>query len=349
MAALTTGRNDPSARFRIRQHISPLKNAGIRVCEYIPIIDKHAGLPSIIDDWTPNFLLPAVQRTWHWAKIAARLPGLIGSASADYVWLNRELFPGRYSLERFLRKPFILDIDDAVWRGRPDGASTMKRLGQDADVVFAGNRYIADWFAPYSKNIHIVPTAIDTDRFRPAEHASNCDRPFIVGWTGTSGNFGYLYAIEEPLRRFLELFDARLLIIAETPPRFTRLNPSKIDFKCWNPDIEASALQLIDVGLMPLSDTEWTRGKCAFKMLQYMSTGLPVVVSPVGMNADVLSQGGIGFGATTEGDWFEALSWLCQNRGEAQAMGATGRELILKSYSRRVVNNLIASAFKSLV
>ncbi|WP_310494330.1 glycosyltransferase [Dechloromonas sp.] len=348
MAALTTGRNDPSARFRVRQYILPLKSAGIEVQEYIPVIDKHAGLPSVIGDRTPSFMLPTVQTAWRWGKLVARVPGLIGSSSADYVWLNRELLPGRYSFERFLRKPFVLDIDDAVWRGRPDGTKTMKRLGQDADAIFAGNQHIADWFAPYSRNIHIVPTAIDTDRFRPADQPSNSQRPFTIGWTGTSGNFGYLYDIEDSLREFMKLFDARLLIIAESPPSFSRLDPSKVDFKRWSPEIEASALQTMDVGLMPLPDTEWTRGKCSFKMLQYLSTGLPVIVSPVGMNAEVLDQGRIGFGATSCSDWFEALAWLHRNRRDAQAMGEVGRRLILERYSTTVVSCLIANAFKKL-
>lgn len=348
VVALSTGRNDPSARFRIRQHIAPLAAEGIDVREYIPFIDKHAGLPSAIEERTPDFLLPTTHELWRFGKIAVRIPGLIGSYSADMIWLNRELFPGRYTLERFLRKPFALDVDDAVWRARPDGPSTMKKLGQNASAIFAGNHTIAEWFAPYSRNIHIVPTAIDADRFRPAENPSTLERPFVVGWTGTSGNFGYLYAIEGPLREFLAQFDARLLIVADIPPCFTLLDPAKVEFIRWKPDVESTALQLMDVGLMPLPDTEWTRGKCAFKMLQYMSTELPVIVSPVGMNADVLSQGKIGFGATNDGDWFEALAWLYRNRGEAQAMGAAGRSLILERYSRAVVSKLIARAFKQL-
>jgi len=348
VAALTTGRNDPSARFRIRQHIAPLGTEDINVREYIPIIDKHAGLPSTVKDRTPDILLSTMQGLWRFGKLATRLPGILGSHLADIIWLNRELIPGRYTLERFLSKPFVLDVDDAVWRGLPDGPGTMKRLGQEASAIFAGNCTIADWFAPYSRNIHIIPTAIDADRFRPAEHPSHLERPFTIGWTGISGNYGYLYDIEGPLKEFLARFDARLLIVADAPPRFALLDPENVEFKRWNPDVETSALQLMDVGLMPLPDTEWTRGKCAFKMLQYMSTGLPVVVSPVGMNAEVLSQGKIGFGATTDGDWFEALTWLHRNRGDAQAMGAVGRDLILEHYSRAVVSKLIANAFKQL-
>lgn len=348
VAALTTGRNDPSARFRIRQHIEPLAEMGIRVREYIPAIDKHAGLPSVIADRTPAYFRQPMETTWRYAKLAARLPGMIGSLTADLVWLNRELLPGRYTLERLLRRPFVLDVDDAVWLGRPDGANTMARLGRDAVAVFAGNRYIADWFSAYNHAIHIVPTAIDADRFRPASRDSRGERPFTVGWTGSRGNFGYLYDIEAPLAEFLNKFDARLLVMAEAPPRFARLDPAKVIYRQWSPEIEASTLQSMDVGLMPLPDNEWTRGKCSFKMLQYMSTGLPVIVSPVGMNTEVLSQGQVGFGARTDSEWYAALEWLYLNQEDALRMGDAGRALVLERYSRRVVTDQVAKAFRSI-
>lgn len=348
VAALTTGRSDPSARFRVRQHIAPLAAAGIQVDEFVPVIDKHSGVPSAILEKTPEFLMPAVQTAWRYGKLATRLPGLMSSASADFIWLNRELLPGRYSLERFLRKPFVLDVDDAVWRGRPDGARTMERLGREAVAIFAGNRHIAEWFAPYTSNICIVPTAIDTERFCPAAEPCRQERPFTVGWTGTSGNFGYLEAIEVPLKRFLTQFDAKFLVVAERPPRFLHLDPDQVEFVRWSPETEASTLLLMDVGLMPLPDTEWTRGKCSFKMLQYMGCELPVVVSPVGMNTELLAMGNIGFGATAEAEWFDALTWLYHNRIEGKTMGREGRTLVLERFSRDVVAHRIARAFRNL-
>lgn len=348
VAALTTGKNDPSARFRVRQHIAPLGRAGIDVHEYVPLIDKHAGLPSVIGDRLPDTMRPPVDVAWRWGKLAARMPGLIGSRSADLVWLNRELLPGRYTLERLLSAPIALDVDDAVWLARPDGANTMARLGRKAQVVLAGNRYIAEWFAPHARSLHIVPTAIDTDRFRPANMPAETSRRFAVGWTGSSGNFGYLYEIEKPLDEFLRKHDARLLILAERPPSFARLAPQQVEFRAWSQDIEATALQDMDVGLMPLPDREWTRGKCSFKMLQYMSTELPVVVSPVGMNDELLAQGQLGLAARTPADWFDALEWMCTHREAARAMGRTGRQVVLASYSQTVVSRQIAAIFRGL-
>lgn len=348
VAALTTGRYDPSARFRIRQHIPPLIAEGVDVQEYIPLIDKHAGLPSAIADRTPGFLVSTMELSWLCCKGAARLPGIVGANSADIIWLNRELLPGRYTLERFLRKPLVLDVDDAVWRGRPDGPRTMEILGRRASGIFAGNLTIAEWFSSHSDNIHIIPTAIDSDRFKPVDELTPVDRSFRVGWTGTSGNFGYLYSIEEPLQEFLAQFNARLIIVAEAPPKFSRVDPERVEFVRWSPEVESSALQSMDVGLMPLPDTEWARGKCAFKMLQYMSTGLPVVVSPVGMNSELLAREKIGFGATTGADWYDALVWLQRNRDEARTMGAAGRKMVLERYCGKVVSKLISAGFQTI-
>ncbi len=309
VAALTTGRNDPSARFRGRQHIAALGALGVNVREYVPRIDKHAGLPTILTDAIPLALHPVLAQAWVGAKLAARVPGALASTTAYLIWLNRELIPGRYTLERFLIRPYVLDIDDAVWRGRPNGAATMVRLARRARAVIAGNQVIADWFSSYARDVHIVPTAIDTDRFVPRVNTPGTRR-YSLGWTGSSGNFDYLYAIEMPLVEFLERFDARFIVVADRAPEFSQLSLSRIDYRPWTEHIEATVLTEMDVGLMPLLDKEWTRGKYSFKMRQYMEVGLPTIVSPVGMNQDVLEQSNLGLPAVSQADWYEALLTL---------------------------------------
>lgn len=347
IAALTTGRTDPSARFRVRQHIEPLGRAGIDVTEYVPRIDKHAGLPSGIERLTPSLLLPITLTAWDAAKLAARVPGLLGARNADLVWLNRELLAGRYTLERLLRRPYALDVDDAVWRARPHGAETMARLARGAAVVIAGNQYLANWFATHTARISIVPTAIDTDRFQPGPSPRSADARFTIGWTGSRGNFDYLYKLEGPLGVFLKERNARLLVVAEEAPKFARIDARDIEFHRWTPDTEALVLREMDVGLMPLPDNEWTRGKCSFKMLQYMATGLPVVVSPVGMNAELLEVARIGFGATSDAEWLDALRSLHGNREVAAQMGSEGRRLVEKSYSQSIVSAQLAQIFSN--
>jgi glycosyltransferase involved in cell wall biosynthesis len=349
IAALTSGRTDPSARFRVRQHIEPLHRMGVDVIEYIPRVDKHAGIPSAVERILPVKTLPAATAAWDIAKLAARVPGLVGSFSADLVWLNRELLPGRFTLERLLQRPYVLDVDDAVWRARPHGIATMTRLGRNASIVLAGNRYLANWFSTHTGNISIVPTAIDTERFHPASMPRATDARFTIGWTGTRGNFAYLYKLEEPLAAFLKQANAQLLIVAEEAPQFARIDPRDVQFREWTPEIECAALREMDVGLMPLPDNEWTRGKCSFKMLQYMATALPVVVSPVGMNAELLGLAQIGFGANSDAEWLSALQAVRANPTLATNMGNEGRRLVVKTFSRDVVSGQLAAIFGRLL
>jgi len=348
--ALTTGRNDPSARFRVRQYIEPLYELGIDVHEHIPFINKNAGIPTQIHQYTSLFSQSIEKLGWQSLKLACHVPGLAKSLRSDLLWLNRELLTGCYSLERFLIRPIVLDVDDAVWQAKPNGFNTMRRIGSEAVVIMAGNKYLADWFSQWNSNIKIVPTAIDTDRFAPTtiDNISLKSRSYTVGWTGLSSNFSYLYAIEKPLNAFLKKYDAKLLIISDKEPDFKLIKRNTIDFRYWSPEIESSSLREMNVGLMPLPDNEWARGKCSFKMLQYMSTAIPVVVSPIGMNIEVLNHGLVGYAAESHDDWFDALAIIYKNQQLASEMGETGRRIIIENYSRRVVSEKIANVFLSI-
>lgn len=351
ICALTTGRNDPSARFRVRQHIKPLSKYGITIQEYTPVIDKNAGIPSQLSPLMS--LIPERQRytLWRSIKLACQMPGVAASSLYHLVWLNRELLTGRYTFERFITRPIVLDIDDAVWLAEPDGNNAMRRLGSQSAAILAGNAYIAEWFAQYNNNIHVIPTAIDTERFKPRtpDNHSRPDRKFTVGWTGLSSNYGYILAIEKPLAIFLEQYDAKLLIISDRPPKLTLIPAHRIDYRPWSPNIEATAINDMDVGIMPLPDTPWTRGKCSFKMLQYMSAAIPVVASPVGMNADVFQYDTVGYPASSCDDWLDALISIYENEGLSATMGSNGRKVILDHFSLGAISEKIADIFHSLV
>ncbi|MCD6294647.1 MAG: group 1 glycosyl transferase, partial [Deltaproteobacteria bacterium] len=162
ITALTSGENVPSARFRVRQHIVPLRSRGIHIREYAPTIDKYAPLPPFLTFSNPTGLTLG-KAVWKCIKTSLRLPGTIGSWKGDLTWLEREIHPGLLTFEPFLKHPVILDVDDAIWLTKPFGRSATSRIAKIADVVLAGNQYIADWFSSYAEDVRIVPTAIDTD------------------------------------------------------------------------------------------------------------------------------------------------------------------------------------------
>jgi glycosyltransferase involved in cell wall biosynthesis len=349
VAALTSGQNTPSSRFRVRQHIAPLKKFGVEVTELLPAMGKYAPLPGLLSKTSPTIVLP-IAAVWQLAKVASRISAVIESRGADITWLERDIIPGYVTLEPFLKRPFVLDVDDAVWTHGPFGRRAYATIARRSAMVFAGNNYIADWFSKYANEVRVIPTGIDTDRFAPMNwRKDKQEGRFIIGWTGLGSNFPYLYRIESALACFLrEHTFAELQILADTSPKFREIPPGKVKYIPWTPAVEAMTLSDWDVGIMPLDDNEWTRGKCSFKMLQYMATALPVVVSPVGMNREVMGMGPVGISPQTDSEWIEALEYLYSNPRIGEEMGIAGRSIVENRFAMKVVTHKIAEIFADL-
>jgi glycosyltransferase involved in cell wall biosynthesis len=343
VAALTGGRKAPSARFRIRQMIPPLAEHGICVREYANPVERDTGLPRSLKRVRPNWLRP-LRAAWTVVQIAGRLPGCLAARLADVVWIERHLLSSYSLLEKRLPRPRILDVDDAIWLSHP----FVRHFAGDMDLVVAGNSFIAEWFQPLGCSIHIAPTAIDTQRFCPAapSHPSSpSGERFVVGWSGTQSNLKYVYDIEAALARFLALrLNSELRILCNDRPVFRSIPPDRWTFHRWSPAEEVAVMQTFDVGLMPLRDGEWERGKCSLKMLQYMACGIPVCVSPVGTNLEVAAKGIVGYLPANESQWCDALDAIYCDRASGRILGANGRRVAEEHYSvTRIARDLAAA------
>ena len=328
VTALTAHRTDPPSRLRFRQYIEPLARLGVEVRErYLPITRYRrqplAALATLL-----------------------RVPGVAASRRSDITWLRRELIPERFTLERFTGGRRIFDVDDAVWLSSDSGFS--ERIVEICDGVIAGNRWLAAHYAPLGKPVWIVPTAIDTEKWTPAPRPP--DGEWIVGWMGIHSNLRYLRMVEEPLAEFLTQHKgARLRVVCDRRPSFRLIPPELCEYIKWSPENEIQATREMDAGLMPLDDSEWTRGKCAAKMLAYLAVGVPAVVSPVGVNEDILALGALGLGAVSGDEWFHALKKLYDNRERSREMGRTGREIVEEHYSVRSNAPKLAAIFSEVV
>jgi glycosyltransferase involved in cell wall biosynthesis len=337
ITAITLGRSTPASRFRIRQYIPLLEDSGILVHEYPALIPYDAKIPF---RFRMRYLGP-IALIWHFAKLMGTAPSTIASHFSDLVWLNRGMAGGYNIMEKFLKKPIYFDIDDALWINNIN----IFKLALQAECVIAGNSFIADWFSKYNKNIFVVPTAIDTDRFIKKPDISNNNK-FIIGWTGSADGLKYINEIEVPLNNFLKNHaDTYLKVISDKEPVFKTIDPARIIYIPWNPNTEHTDLQDVSAGIMPLSDNDWSRGKCSFKMLQYMSTGIPVVVSDIGMNSEILSKSEVGFGVKKTDEWQNALEVLWTDQSLQKKMGEQGRLLIEKEYSVKVVVKQLSDIF----
>jgi glycosyltransferase involved in cell wall biosynthesis len=311
VTALTSGKHFPSSRFRVRQFIEPLKSFGIDVSEHYPLLNKYHT------KWLPPL------------SVLARLPGLLAARSSAVTWLEREMIPGRFTLERFAGSKRLLDVDDAIWLNAPHFS---ERLARSCDGVIAGNQFIADYYQKIAARVWTIPTSIDTAKWRPAPPAER-DK-WTIGWTGTSSNLKYLNLIEEPLADFLAQHrQSRLLVVCDRKPTLKRLPAQSWRFVRWSPENEVGLVQSMDIGLMPLPDAEWARGKCALKMIMYLAVGIPAIVSPIGVSKELLGQGDVALAARNENEWSEALCRLFQDRALSTAIGAAGRKLVMEQFS----------------
>jgi glycosyltransferase involved in cell wall biosynthesis len=285
-------------------------------------------------------------------NLLARISGVWGSHRSDLTWIERNFLPGFESLVKTTRPPRVLDVDDALWVSFLLGEKGAKKLAQMVDAVIAGNLYLAEWYGRYCKNIYIIPTAIDCDRFQPRNENTprRSGDDFIIGWTGTSGNFRYFELMARPLARFLKAHPtSKFLVLADRRPSLPFIPESQTQFIPWSPQEEAIVIQQMDVGIMPLFDDEWTKGKCSFKMLQYMAAGIPVIVSPVGMNKEVLAKGDCGFEAQKEDDWYEALAVLIADLELRRKLGRAGRRIAETHYDLCKISLKIAEVFRNIL
>lgn len=334
VAALTGGVSVPSARFRVRQLIAPLAAAGIAVEEW----------PSLLSMYPPR--ARALRPLWLAGNVLQRLPQVLLTRRYGAVLLQRELISTLYSLEGLTNRPRVLDVDDAIWLHPRGGFAG--RLAASCDAVICGNGFLADYFSRFNRRIEVIPTAVDTDFYTPAATRPDARHP-VVGWVGTSGNLPSLYAIEPALAAFMkQVPGACLKVMADRPPAFRSLPPARVEFVPWSRAGEAGMIRGLTVGIMPLEDSDWARGKCGYKMLTYMSAAVPVVVSPVGVNREILARGECGIGAATPEEWTEALGWLCANPDRAHALGERGREIAAAHYSIAAVAPRVARLLREV-
>jgi hypothetical protein len=276
--------------------------------------------------------------------VLRRIAQLRHVPGADLVYFRGPLLAyGPPVLERLIRRMnprLVFDIDDAIWEPPAhvesvflrwvDYGWTRKMAVLCAHAV-VGNALLRDYVAPLNPNVTIIPTCIDMELHTQKAYVGG--GPVTLGWTGLKDNLGYLAPIESVLRELAAEHDIALHIATG---KSYDLEGVTVENEHWTLKREIYYLQHADIGLMPLHDTPRARGKCAFKALQYMAVGTPVVLSPVGMNAEVVEDGVSGFLAATPEEWKEKLGQLITNSTLRERMGRAARDRVRARYSHAV-------------
>lgn len=264
---------------------------------------------------------------------------------ADIVFLRGSIYkfgpPMFEYIIHLFNKHIVFDIDDAVWEKSAfvespflklidwDWTAKMCRICAGAVV---GNRYLKEHVEKWGmKKIVIIPTCIDMEKHTLKKEYTKHNNPVIIGWTGVSSNLGYLSTLSEILKELSKKYPIKLHI--STNGTGYTMEGVDVIFEQWTLEKEIEYLQKPDIGLMPLIDTPRARGKCAFKALQYMAVGTPVVISPIGMNAEVIEDGVHGFLAETPEEWYEKLEILIKNPDLREKMGKKARQRVIELYS----------------
>lgn len=316
--------NMASGRFRVAQYVTILNSRAIDLTVRYgqPTPWSHRG-PS----WARKPLIVA-----RWAfRAAAFAPAILESRTTHVTLLSRALLPGVPGLEAAISSPLVLDVDDAVWLSRPMGETAARQNARRARAVVAGNEYIAHWYSQFCDDVTIIPTCVDVERFFPSQKEGS---RFVIGWTGSSATSIYLEQLDGELGVFLqEKSDALLRVVSDRAPVLPSCPSKQVEWIPWSPQVEAQAVRSFSVGLMPLPDTPWTRGKCAFKIIQYLASGVPALASPTGANRDVLARADVGWLVERPGDWLMALRECYSNNSIVRQRGAEGRRLATNWYS----------------
>lgn len=333
MKVLALGMYSPlaaSTRYRLSQYVPGLAACGINV-----------DVASMLGDGylRQRFQTGKVSRVEVVRGLYARALQIIGQGRYDVAWLQCELVPFAPGLVEagLMRIPYIYDFDDAFQTKYRSGrfARFESLLGdkfdhvvRKASAVLPGNNYLYKYAHCLNRNCTIVPTVIDHTRYLQ-RHAKRDPATFNVGWIGSPSSIICLKAIEKPLAALAKETRVRLSVIGGTAPEIEGVEVVNIP---WSEATEVEEMRHFDVGVMPLPDDPWTQGKCAFKLIQYMACGIPVIGSPVGANCDVVTPE-CGILADTDDTWLGAFRFIRDNPIAADAMGQAGRSRVVSSYS----------------
>lgn len=272
-----------------------------------------------------------------------RFAGLVKNSDAVIVLRTSLDEEWRRILEENARF-VIYDFDDAVWMSDEAGFAEMMRL---ADCVVAGNSFLAERAAILNPRVSVIPTCVRLDRYEKARRKDS-NNGCVIGWVGSPTTVKYLELIVEPLARLGEEINFIFRIVGAGATRLPQFQNVKVES---HPSIPYDPVRFVphfDIGVMPLADTEWERGKCGSKLLEYMAAGIPAVCGDVGENARIIENGVTGFLARDADEWAAALRLLVDESRLRQSIGLAGRERVRAAYSAEIVASLWRDCLGSL-
>ncbi|MBI4946344.1 MAG: glycosyltransferase family 4 protein [Bacteroidetes bacterium] len=344
----------PSQRFRFEQYLSFFQKNGFE-CHLSPLLDEKDDRRFYSEG---NFFgkISVVVKSFF-----RRWKDMGKAKNYDIIFIQREAFmTGSIFFEKKLKaigKKVVFDFDDAIWL--PNISESNKKyewlknplktdqLISISDLVIAGNAFLADYAKKFNGNVRMIPTTIDTDyhirRVRVKKDESIC-----IGWTGSHTTIQHFEHAVPVLKKLKKNFGNKIYFKVIGDPAYEN---KELGLKgvSWKLTSEIEDLSEFDIGIMPLPDDEWAKGKCGLKGLQYMALEIPTVISPVGVNREIISEGVNGFLAQNEEEWIEKISLLIENPELRKKIGRDARKTVEERYSVNSQKEKYLSCLKDLL
>lgn len=346
LALAKYGPRAASTRQRLLQYAPYLAGSGIDI-----------DLRPLLDDTYLTGLMKGerASRTGVARAYARRLADVTAMRDHDLLWIQYEMFPYLPLIDgllaRFASRPIIYDIDDAIFHmydAHPSATirrllgGKLRPLVRHAAVCLCGNDYLAQYVTAAGGRAMIVPTVVDIDHFRPGLRR---DQPTLtIGWIGSPSTWRYVEPLLPTLLPAMTRLGARFRVVGAGP---AARGIAGIDAVEWNEAREVADLQAMDIGLMPVPDELWARGKCGYKLIQYMACGVPGIASPVGVNGVIVDHGMDGLLARSPADWVAGLEQLARDPDLRSRMGEQGRAKVVANYSLQSQQPVVLGAFRA--
>ncbi|HOY30498.1 MAG TPA: glycosyltransferase family 4 protein [Bacteroidales bacterium] len=342
----------PGQRFRFEQYLDYLVERGFSYRFSYLLNEKDDKTFYSNGHYFRKFLI-LMKSIW------LRFNDIKRSREYDIVFIYREaIMLGSVFFEKRFKKSgakIILDFDDAIWlmdvsEGNKN-LSWLKRPSKTADIlrlsdtVFVGNSYLSRYAEQFNTNVNVIPTTLDTEKIKTKTH--NTSGKICIGWTGSYTTLKHFELAVSFLKKIQEKYPGEIKI--KLISNVNHVEGLDISFCPWTKEKETEDISEFDIGIMPLPDDEWSRGKCGFKGLQYMALGIPAVMSPVGVNTEIIKNGENGFLANSDEEWIDKLSMLIESAELRMKIGKNGRKTVVEKYSFNAWKDRYVSFFEELI
>lgn len=328
-----------SQRFRFEQYFEEMDARGMEY-RVIPFLTEDVWNILYLPGKFPRKSAAIIAGLWKRFRLLFQL------RKYNIIFIHREATPigppfFEYIASRWFKKKIIYDFDDAIWIPNYSeanshfsflkGYSNVKHICKWSWKISCGNNYLCEYARLFNSEAEIVfnPTTIDTENLHN-QVKNQSSKQFIIGWTGSHSTVRYISELIPVLQKLEQEFEFQFMVISDIPPE---IELKSLVFRKWNKNSEILDLLTFNVGVMPLLDDKWANGKCGFKALQYMALGIPALVSPVGVNTQIVDNGVNGFVCNSADDWEKAIRLLLSNRVELERISANTRKKIEQSFS----------------